>query len=564
MEVIQKDKRVNDLMQQLDYRDVFERSNTGVLRFDSNGRVVECNVAFATMLGFTAPEEVVAWGRIEYVNDSDRELVLAALRDLGSLSNLEMPLRRADGSALWICMNAARAGDKDGLTFYDAVAMEISEQREAIERLEFHSLHDPLTELPNRTLFSDRLTVALASARRKRKHVATVALDLDYFASVEEKWGSSIAERILKRLAVRLEEAVRLEDSVARFGSDEFGLMLLEFGDEENCAVIVQRILDSVAAPFEFDGNQIPVHASAGIAMFPKDGAEPEALIENAREALDRAKEAGRNRFQFHQDALSQRALERNLLVGAIRRAIDRREFMLVYQPEIDTRTGTIQSIEALLRWNHPEYGVIEPQRFMPAAESAHLTEAIGEWVLHEACRQARIWADKGHAGPRIAVNLSAQQLRKKDLIGDIDRIFRDAGVSPAILQLEVSERAITNCQSAFESLVELQAFGSHIAIDDFGTGRCSYHYLKASPATTLKIDRSFISALPDSKADAAIVDGIITMAAGLSRRIVAEGVETKEQMQYLQRRRCTEMQGYLFGTPLLASEMEDSLKLQH
>jgi len=461
-------------------------------------------------------------------------------------------------------MNAAKADSADGETYWDAVAMEVSEQREAFARLEFHSLHDPLTELPNRTLFSDRLTVSLAAARRKRKHVAVVALDLDYFAAVEEKWGASIAERILRRLAVRLEEAVRLEDSVARFGSDEFGLMLVDFGDEENCAVIVQRILDSVAAPFVFDGKEIPVNASAGIAMFPNDGADPDALIGNAREALERAKQSGRNCFQFHQDALSQRALERTLLVHAIRRAIDRREFMLVYQPEIDTRDGRIEVVEALLRWNHPEYGIIEPKRFMPTAESAHLTEAIGEWVLYEACHQARLWEEKGLGGPRIAVNLSGQQLRKKDLIGDIDRIFRSAGVSPAILQLEISERSITDCQTAFETLVELQSFGSHIAIDDFGTGRCSYHYLKASPAGTLKLDRSFVAGLPDNKADAAIVDGIITMANGLSRRIVAEGVETREQMQYLQKRRCTEMQGYLFGTPLVASEMEVTLRTQH
>jgi diguanylate cyclase (GGDEF)-like protein/PAS domain S-box-containing protein len=555
---------VSDLLTQLDYREIFERSSTGVVRFDAEGHVVDCNNAFARMLGFTAPEEVIAWGRIEYVNQSDRELVLAALHDLGSITNLEVPLTRADGSALWICMNAARAENTGNEICWDAVVMEVSEQREAYERLEFHSLHDPLTELPNRTLFSDRLTVALAAARRKRKHVAVVALDLDYFKQVEQKFGPSIAERILKRLAVRLEEAVRIEDNVARFGSDEFGLMLVDFGDEENCAVIVQRILDSVSAPFLFDGNEIPVNASAGIAMFPNDGAEPDMLIANAREALDRAKQSGRNCFQFHQDALSQRALERTLLVNAIRHAIERREFMLVYQPEIDTRTGKIEVVEALLRWNHPDYGIIEPKRFMPTAESAHLTEAIGEWVLHEACHQARLWEDKGLTGHRIAVNLSNQQLRKKDLIGDIDRIFRDAGVSPSILQLEVSERAITDCQIAFEALVELQSFGSQIAIDDFGTGRCSYHYLKASPAETLKLDRSFIAGLPDNRADAAIVDGIITMANGLSRRIVAEGVETREQMQYLQKKRCTEMQGYLFGTPLVASEMEETLKLQH
>jgi diguanylate cyclase (GGDEF)-like protein/PAS domain S-box-containing protein len=559
-----KDHRVSDTSTHLDYRDIFERSATGVLRFDASGRIVECNRALARMLGFDRPEEVVAWGRLEFLNASDRELVLAALHDLGKVNNLEIPLCRADGTPLWICMNAARSEPVDGNSFYDAVVMEISEQRAAVDRFEYHSLHDPLTELPNRTLFSDRLTVALASARRKRKHVAVVAVEIDELGTLERNRGASAAERVFKRVAARLEDSVRLEDNVARLGESTFGLMLLEFGDVENCAVVVRRLLDSVATPFQVDGSEIAVSASAGIAMFPNDGATAEALIANAEEALDRALETGSDGFQFHQDALGQRALERTLLVGAIRRAIERHELMLVYQPELDTRTGRIGTVEALLRWNHPELGVIEPGRFLPMAESAHLTEAIGEWTLEEVCRQARAWQEKGIAGHRIAVNLSGRQFGKKDLLADLGRILRAAGVSPSIFQLEVSERAIGDCQTAWETLVELDRLGFHLAIDDFGSGRCSYHYLKASPADTLKVDRSFVAELPDSKADAAIVDGIITMANGLSCRVVAEGVETKQQMRFLQKHHCTEMQGFLFGTPLAASEMEDRLRHQH
>ena len=277
-----------------------------------------------------------------------------------------------------------------------------------------------------------------------------------------------------------------------------------------------------------------------------------------------RAKETGRNSFQFHRNAVSQRAFERALLVGGVRRALQQGEFVLHYQPEIDTRTGRIDCIEALLRWNHPDFGLVEPARFLPAAEASFLADSIGEWVLGEACRQARLWESTGLNGARIAINLARQQLEKPHLIDDIDRIFRDAGVSPSILQLEVSERAIPDCQEMLDTLNELKAFGSQLAIDNFGTGRCSFQHLKLIPANTFKIDRTFIQNLPASREDSAIVEGILTMANGLQRRVVAEGVETREQMAYLQQRRCTEMQGFLFGKPIPAAEMEETLRLQH
>ncbi len=549
---------------ELDYRLVFERSNTGVCRFDASGRIFACNNALSRILGYSSREELLEAGRFDFVNESDGVLILAALGDLGSVNNIDVPVRRKDGSVAWICQNAALVTDESGESYFDAVVMETSEQRESVERFEYHTLHDPLTELPNRTLFVDRLTVALATARRKQRKVAVLYLDIDYFDAVGTKFGESITNRILKRMGLRLSDAVRIEDSVARFGSDEFALLLTEFGDEENCAIVAQRVLDSVAAPFVFDGHEVTLTCSIGVGVFPGDGADPETLVENAREAMLRAKETGRNSFQFHQNAISQRAFERALLVGGIRRALQNKEFVLHYQPEVDTRTGRIDCVEALIRWNHPEFGLVEPDKFLPAAEAAFLTEAIGEWVMSEACRQARQWEDMGLSGPRIAVNLSRRQLEKPHLIDDIDRIFLGAGVSPAILQLEVSERAIPDCEEMLQTLNELKSFGSQLAIDHFGTGRCPYNFLKSLPANTFKIDRSFVQSLPGNREDAAIVDGILTIANGMQRRVVAEGVESREQMHYLQQRRCNEMQGFLFGRPLTASEMEQSLKLQH
>jgi diguanylate cyclase (GGDEF)-like protein/PAS domain S-box-containing protein len=549
---------------ELDYRQIFERNATGVCRLDASGRILDCNEALARLLGHDSRAALLESARLDYVNESDGELVLSALRDLGELRTIEVPLRRRDGSVAWVCQNATAAVDDAGGAVFDVVVMETSEQREAVQRFEHLSLHDPLTELPNRALFLDRLTVALAGARRSQRRVAVIYVDLDHFSSVVEWWGQSVAERVLKRVGVRLSDAVRVEDSVARISSDEFALLLTGFSDEETCAIIAQRVLDSISQPFVFDGHEIAVHCSAGIAVFPTDGAEAESLLDNSREAMVRAKETGRNSFQFHRNAVSQRAFERALLVGGVRRALQRGEFVLHYQPEIDTRTGRIDCIEALLRWNHPEFGLVEPGRFLAAAEASFLADSIGEWVLAEACRQAREWEAIGLNGARIAVNIAKQQLEKPHLIDDIDRIFRDAGVSPSILQLEVSERAIPDRQDMIDALHELKAFGSHLAIDNFGTGRCSLLQLKSIPANTFKIDRTFIQNVPGSREDAAIVEGILTLGAGLQRRVVAEGVETREQMAYLQQKRCTEMQGFLFGKPVPAKEMEDTLRIQH
>lgn len=548
----------------LDYRQIYDRNATGVCRLDASGRLVDCNDALARLLGHASREELLATATLDYVNESDGELVLAALRDLGELRTIELPLRRQDGSVAWVCQNATAVPDGAGGVVFDAVLMETSEQREAVQRFEHVSLHDPLTELPNRALFLDRLTVSLAAARRTKNRVAVLYVDLDYFSGVVSQWGQSVAERLIKRVGVRLADVVRVEDSVARISSDEFALLVTGFSDEETCAVIAQRVLDAIAQPFVFDGHEIAIACSVGIAVYPADGAEADAILDNSREAMLRAKETGRNSFQFHRNAVSQRAFERALLVGSVRRALQRGEFVLHFQPEVDTRSGRIECIEALLRWNHPEFGLVEPGRFLPAAEASYLAGAIGEWVLAATCRQAREWEAIGLNGARIAVNLSRQQLEKPHLIDDIDRIFRDASVSPSILQLEVSERALPDGDAMLDTLNELKAFGSHLAIDDFGTGRLPFLQLKSIPANTFKIDRAFIQNVPGNREDNAIVEAIVTMAHGLQRRVVAEGVETREQAAFLQQRKCMEMQGFLFGKPMPAKEMEDMLKIQH
>ena len=549
---------------ELDYRSVFERTAAGVFRLNGAGQLIDCNHACARILGYADRDELLARGTFEYVNESDGNMVLATLRDVGSLSGIEIPLRRRDGMLIWVYESlsaAVGAGDEE---VFDGIMMEFSEPRAQVERLEYHTQHDPLTELPNRTLFLDRLNVAIARARRNHSRVAALYLDLDYFDMVNATVGSTSGDRVLKRVALRVCEALRIEDSVARYGSDELVMLLTDFGDEENIAIIAQRVLQSVAAPLVLDGHDVQTSASIGVALFPEDGDDAETLVQNARLAMQKAKELGRNNVQFHESALNQRAFERTLLVSSLRRALDNGELRLHFQPEVDTRTGGVACVESLLRWQHPEFGLIEPPVFITAVEESALSSAIGEWVLLQACRQARDWRDKALGRPRIGVNLSRQQLSQPSFLDTMERLLRDSSVDASMLQLEISEQAIRNEGAMLLTIGELKNLGVQLAIDDFGTGRCAYEFLKQVPVDALKVHRSFIESMLEHREDAAIVEAMITMARGLSLRIIAQGVESKDQMVFLQQRSCMNMQGYFFGRPVDAAAVEEILRLQH
>lgn len=543
----------------------FALDMVAIYRQTLDGRLLDCNEACARMLGYSSRDELLAAGRITYFNASDALSVTAALPDLGVLANVELALRRKDGTVAWVLQNLkyVRVAEADKV-WVEAAMFDVTEQRQATQKLEFQAYHDSLTSLPNRSLAVDRLTVALARAKRHRRPVGVMLVDLDHFELVNTTFGHGIADRLLKQLAERLSECVRKEDTVSRFGSDEFMFVLAEMANDTDAAIAAQRILDSVSRPVVVEGHSIDINASIGISVSPQDGVLPEDLIKHATAAMYQSKERGRNMYRFHVPDLNARAVERASLVASLRRALAKNEFELHWHPEVNVQTGRIEVIEALMRWRHPDLGLVAPADFLPAAEQGNLDGRIGEWVLNEACRQVRMWHDQGMKDFRVAVNLSARQFHDRELQRMLDDALTDSRLQPSSIELEVTESTLAHSTRATEILGGLKDFGARVAIDDFGSGGCSLTDLRQMEVSTLKIAPTFVQNMMQRSDDAAMVQAMITMARGLDLRIVAEGVESKEQLSYLLSRRCTDQQGFFFGKPLPAYALAETLRMQH
>ena len=543
----------------------FALDMVAIYRQTPDGRLLECNDVCARMLGYQSREELLAAGRLQYFNVSDAMTVMAALPDLGRLSNVEVALRRKDGSIVWVLQNLKYVdvveADK---VWIEAAMFDITEQRRTAQLIEFQAHHDSLTSLPNRSLIVDRVNVALARARRRRKPVAVMVVDIDHFELINTTFGHGIADRLLKEIADRLLSCVREEDSVGRFGSDEFMIILTEMAAETDAAIAAQRILDSVSRQFVIDGHAIDVKASIGIAVSPTDGNVPEVIVKNATTAMYQAKERGRNMFRFHVPELNARALERASLVASLRRALSRNEFELHYHPEVNVQTGQIEVIEALVRWKHPDIGLVSPAEFLPAAEQGNLDGLIGEWIINEACRQLKRWHDEGMKNFRVAINLSSRQFHDRALQRLLEDAISDTHLRPDAIELEISETVLAHSSRTADVLKKIRDFGARVAIDDFGSGGCSFTDLRVMPVNTLKIAPTFVHNMMARPDDAAMVQAMITMAKGLDLRIVAEGVESKDQLSYLLSRRCNEMQGFFFGRPLPAFALAETLRMQH
>jgi diguanylate cyclase (GGDEF)-like protein/PAS domain S-box-containing protein len=529
------------------------------------GRLLDCNDACARMLGYSNREELLAAGRFTFVNVSDTLSIAAALPDLTQLTNVELAIRKKDGSVAWVLQNLKLVEvEEASKVWIEAAMFDVTEQRVAAQRMEFQAYHDGLTALPNQSLAIDRLNVALARATRHHEPVAVMIIDLDHFELVNTTFGHGIADALLREVADRLAHCVRSEDTVCRFGSDEFMVVVAEMSSETDAAIAAQRMLASISAPVLIGGHSIDIKASIGVSVSPSDGQTAESLIRAATQAMYQAKERGRNMFRFHVPELNARAIERASLVAGLRRALDRNEFELHYHPEVNVQTGRIDCIEALVRWHHPDLGLIAPAEFLPAAEQGDLDAQIGRWVIHEACRQARQWKEDGLKGFRLAVNLSSRQFHDRELQNILQEALNDAGLSPESLELEIAEATLARSSRAGEVLRSLRDFGSRVAIDDFGAGGCSFTDLRTLAVDTLKIAPTFVHNMMQRNDDAAMVQAMITMAKGLDLRIIAEGVESKEQLSYLLARRCTDMQGYFFGKPLPAFALAETLRMQH
>jgi diguanylate cyclase (GGDEF)-like protein len=417
---------------------------------------------------------------------------------------------------------------------------------------------DALTNLPNRKLLHDRLVRTLAHARTRDWLVAVLFVDLDRFKAFNESFGRAFGDRVLREVAARLAECVGRRDVVGRMSSDEFAVVLSQLAKEEDAAVVARRILDQLHRAFDLDGHRIYCTASIGIAFYPRDGSDAGALIRNADMAMYRAKELGRNNFQLYQPEMHTVAVRRLELETALRGALERDEFVIHYQPRIDVETLTVCGLEALLRWRHPQHGMLSPGEFIPILEETDLIVEVGEWVLASVCRQIRDWEARGIRPRPVAVNLSARQFRQKDLHAVVARIIAESGIHPSLLELELTESLLmADPEKTVRTLEHLESDGVRIAVDDFGTGYSSLAYLRRFPIHALKIDRSFIRDATTNPEDAAITHAIIDLAHSLGLTVVAEGVETEGQLDLLRAHGCDEIQGFIFSPPVIAGEIE-------
>ncbi|MBL0730078.1 bifunctional diguanylate cyclase/phosphodiesterase [Piscinibacter sp. HJYY11] len=432
---------------------------------------------------------------------------------------------------------------------------EIVERRLADQRVVHMAHHDALTGLPNRSLMTDRVEQAIAHAARAHNRVALLFLDLDRFKNINDSLGHGIGDQLLQAVAARLKTCLRAEDTAARLGGDEFIISLPGVSDGAEPARVAQRILAELARPLEVAGQHLPAAASIGISLYPEDGDNAQTLLRNADTAMYHAKESGRGNYQFFSPQMNERVSHRLSTETAMRRALEQDEFVLHYQPLIDLASGRVVGAEALLRWPQPDQRLVSPADFIPVAEDTGLIVPLGEWVLRQACVQAKAWQAQ-LPGLRIAVNLSPRQFRQKHLVSTVAQALRDSGLAPHLLELELTEGMLLHhADDTVQTLTQLGAMGVHLAIDDFGTGYSSLAYLKRFPIHSLKIDRSFIKDLHADKDDAAIVTAIVAMARGLELRVVAEGVETEQQQGFLQALSCDMAQGFHFGRPMPAAD---------
>jgi diguanylate cyclase (GGDEF)-like protein len=439
--------------------------------------------------------------------------------------------------------------------------LDVSKRRELEETIRRQSYYDALTDLPNRALFKDRLARALTQARRSKQMFAVIFLDLDQFKVVNDTASRAQGDLLLKIVAEQLKSLIREGDFLARVGGDEF-TALLEIARIEDAVAVAERILRGFQEPRALAGHEFRVTASIGITVYPRDGHNAETLLRNADIAMHQAKEEGKNTYTIYTPAMNTQIAERVALERDLRRALEREEFVVHYQPQVEIEGGQIVGMEALVRWRHPERGLLPPMEFIPVAEETGLIVPIGEWVLRVTCIENRAWQEAGLPQLRAAVNLSARQFQRRDIVETVARVLEETGLGPQWLQLEITEgTAIEDVDFAIKTLRELKEMGIQIAIDNFGTGHSALSYLRLFPIDVVKIDRSFVRDLTLDPDDAAIATSIIAMAHSLKLEVIAEGVETEEQLAFLQRERCDQMQGYLFSKPVPSEEFETMLR---
>ena len=536
---------------------MFQRNLTGLYITAFDGSIIDCNDACARILGYPSRVDMLEdRTNVESVTAQfHKHLHDESAESQGQIVNAEYRFQCPDGSWKWALANVRSIQQSENApAIIEGALVDITDRKAAESQVQYLAYYDSLTGLPNRSLLNDRLRSALAAARRHKEKVAVLFLDLDRFKIINDSLGHSIGDLLLRAVATRLKSLSREEDTVARIGGDEFLIVLPSIHESVDAAVTAERIARGMDQEFIIEGRSFKVTCSVGISIFPEHGIDGESLIKNADAAMYSAKGSGRYTFRFFTEEMSAQVVERLTLEHDLREALDNQTLFLVYQPQISLVSGKITGFEALLRWQHPELGLIPPARFIPIAESSGLIVPIGEWVLRTACVQARKWIDAGVHVPSIAVNVSAIQFQQDGFCDLVKSVLHLTALPPRCLELEITESLLLSTgDSIFSLLEELKRMGVNLAIDDFGTGYSSLSYLRQFPVSKLKIDGSFIQDVATNPDDAAITTAMIDMSKALNLKVIAECVETEAQMEFLRARRCDEVQGYYFSPPLSA-----------
>ncbi|MFL6654177.1 MAG: EAL domain-containing protein, partial [Sulfurifustis sp.] len=541
-----------------------EQTADCVMITDRDGTIEYVNAAFERTTGYTAAEAVgqkPSMLKSGVHGESFYERLWTAILAGETFSDVFVN-RKKDGEVYYEEKTISPLRDSGGrVTHFIATGRDITERMQAQERLQHIAHHDALTGLPNRVLFLDRLNQALLRAQWQKRVVGVMFLDLDRFKNINDTLGHDTGDALLKAMAARLKGCVRASDSVARLGGDEFAVLLEDVAHAEDISTIAGKMLGAFTLPFAIQGHELFISASIGISMYPTDGTTPATLLKNADAAMYRAKDLGKNNYQFYSADMSAAAFERLTLESSLRRALEREEFVLHYQPQIDLTTGDVVAVEALIRWQHPEFGLLAPTQFISIAEETGSIVPVGEWVARKAMVQVRRWREAGMKELRAAVNVSGRQFNEPHFVDMIAHLLEETGLPPDALELEITESVIMkNAEKTVARLRALHAMGVRFAIDDFGTGYSSLSYLRRFAIHTLKVDKSFIRDITADSGDVEIVKTIIMMARGLKLSVIAEGVETREQLVFLKSHGCHAVQGNLVARPLPAERLNERL----
>lgn len=538
---------------------IFATAQEGIWILDADLETALVNSRLVELLGYDE-REMGGRSLLDFVEPDTREEVRENLqRQMRGVSGAcDVKFRHSDGTERWTIVNASPLNDDDGQC-YGLLSMvtDITERKRYEEQLKELAHYDPLTHLPNRLLMNERLSHAMERARRSKRQVAVIFFDLDRFVNINDSLGHDFGDRLLCAFAERLTSLTRKEDTIARVGGDEFVMVMEDVKNPQSIALVAQKLINAIAAPFSLDEHELYLSVSVGVSMFPRDGEDAATLLKKADTAMYRSKEEGLNTFQFYTEDLSASIFEFMTLENALRQATDNDELILHYQPQLSMKSGYISGFEALVRWQHPSMGLVSPGKFIPLAEETGLIIEIGEWVLRRACRQAQQWLDEDVEFGHVSVNVSPLQMQRVDIAALTQQVLAETGLPHQYLELEITESALlANRSQVFEQLNQIKKLGVGLAIDDFGTGYSSLSNLSRLPFSRLKIDRAFVNNITSHPDDAAIARMIIQMGHSLGMKVIAEGVENEEQLRFLQRMGCGEVQGFLFSKPLPVDEV--------